>query len=423
MIFDEPASHSEMIFPAASTEAEAVAPLPKGNNSKGRVKDILLVTRDGEVKQRVTEGFEGASGYTLRVLTGRAVEFEDEINNTVQPDLLLLDIHTATSLDMDALERLKHGRFRNTPLIVVSSYLDQSTVRILMQLKIEDWLPAEFTPPEVFRACERALRPKEEAKTSQDALCYAFLSANGGAGSTTLAIETAFHLGKSKGTLDTTCVVDLNLTDGVAADYLDVRPALDLAELAANPGRLDRQLVEVMVTRHSSGLSLLATPKQPGKVPEVGVGLLGTLLGVVSQSFSTVILDLPRTWTPWTSNVISGSDAIFLVCSFNVPALKQARGLAEAILSHTDTTTQVSVLVNKFHEPMFGSGLSRKDAEQVLGARLGGFIPDLGKAAVEAINRGVPLSDVASGNKLSKALAVLLSSAPQTDRRTVRVKR
>ena len=93
------------------------------------------------------------------------------------------------------------------------------------------------------------------------------MPAVGGAGSTTLAIQTALLLLSSgqRGHAST-CLVDLNFQQGACADYLDLEPRLDLKEIEPRPERLDRQLLEVMTSYHASGLAVIAAPNQPAEM-------------------------------------------------------------------------------------------------------------------------------------------------------------
>lgn len=378
--------------------------------------DVLLVTQDFELKEKLTKIFTDKNHFSLRVVNCRVIEFEDTLSEIKPPELLVIDLSSANILDTEALERIKRAHFINTPVVVISSYLDQDTVRTLVQIKVDDWLPKESTPLDIYKSCERAVRKPPVETRDKDAVCYSFFPVSGGCGNTTLAIQAAFTIGRKNKQLDSTCLVDLNFQDGTVADYLDLTPAFKIDELSIAPGRLDRQLLEVMLTRHSSGLAVLATPRMPARYLDISEGMVASVLGLVSKSFDNIIVDLPKNWYPWTDNVIWGSNKIFILTTFTVPALRQARFVADAVIAKAPTTTDVSVIVNKFHESMFSSGLLRKDAERLLGARLGGFIPDAGSTVEEAINRGLPISDVSPGSKLEKRLAEIIVVEARTGR-------
>jgi pilus assembly protein CpaE len=318
-------------------------------------------------------------------------------------------LKTALPEDLAALERLKRTRFAKTPIVAISSYLDQDIVRRLVQIKIDDWLPKDSPFLDIYKSCERLARTPIADRREREAVCYSFFPAAGGAGNTTLAVQTAFSLGGRKGGgLSSVCLVDLNFQDGSVADYLDIAPAFKVEELAGTPGRLDSQLMEVMLARHSSGLSVLATPRLPGKYLEISEGMIGTVLGLLTQSFDHIVIDLPKNWYPWTDNVIWGSNHIYVVTNFTVPALKHARYLLDAITAKAAGEATVSVIVNKYREKLFGSGLAKRDAEALLRDWLAGFVPDAPDLVQEAINQGMPMSQISPGGKVEKALERIL---------------
>jgi pilus assembly protein CpaE len=370
--------------------------------------DVLLVTEDVELKEALAEGFGEKKHFLLKTIKGKVSDSEKFLGTEPLPGVLLIDLKTAEPEDLAALERIKRGRYADTPIIALSSYLDQEIVRRLVQIKIDDWLPKDSPFIDIYRSCERLNRTPQVENRNKDAVCYSFFPAAGGCGNTTLAIQTAFILGRESRQMGSTCLVDLNFQDGSIADYLDIAPAFRIEELANAPGRLDRQLLDVMLTRHSSGLSVLATPRVPAKYFEISEGLIGAVLGLLSRSFDHVVIDLPKNWYPWMDNVIWGSNYVYVVTNFTVPALRHARYVLDAISAKAVNEAKVGVIVNKYRQKLFGAGLKRSDAEQLLRDWLAGFVPDRADLVQEAINRGMPVSEVSRGSKLEKALACIL---------------
>jgi pilus assembly protein CpaE len=370
--------------------------------------DVLLISEDLELKSMISNGFTDKKHFTLKAIKGGVAEMENFLNLEALPGVLLIDLKTAGAEDLAALERIKRGTFVDTPIVALSSFLDHDIVRKLVQIKVDDWLPKDAPFVDIYRSCERLHRKPVTQKLNKDATCYSFMPASGGAGTTTLAIEAAFILGRSTHHMENTCLVDLNFQDGCIADYLDITPSFRIEELASAPGRLDRQLLDVMLSRHASGLSVLATPRVPGKYIEVSEGVIGMVLGLLSRSFDNVVIDLPKSWYPWMDNVIWGSNRVFIVTNFTVPALRHARYVLDAILAKAVNDARVSVIVNRHREKLFGSGLKKSDAEQLMRDWLAGFIPDSADLVNEAINRGMAVSEVSRGSKLEKSLQRIL---------------
>jgi pilus assembly protein CpaE len=384
------------------------APAPTGIFKPVQKFDVLFITRDNSLRERLAAAFASHNRVNLRYMQGRVVEIEKKIAEAELPDCAVVDIGKGDVLDINALERLKKTYFLKVPVVAISSHLHPAIARGLMRAKVDDWLPSSCQPSELQLACEKVLLGRPAEGTGRHAQCTTLFPANGGCGNTTLAIQTAFLLGRRKKNYESICLVDLNFLDGAVADYLDLIPAFQLSELSKAKRRLDRQMLDVMLTRHRSGLAVLAAPRVPGRFVDVSGELIASVLGLLSESFAHLVIDLPKSWYSWTDNVIWGSDRIFVVSSFTIPALRQAHLIADAIAAKTAPEAQVSVLVNKFYEPLLGAGLTRKDAESMLPARLGGFIPDLGSVVNDAINRGVTLSEMRAGNKIEKRLAQIL---------------
>jgi pilus assembly protein CpaE len=406
----------EKFRPATGAPAGVGAQFGTGPDDMGRQSalrgdqqvEILLISEDVELKEMLAAGFAEKKHFSMRALRGRIADVEALLAAEKLPGILLVDLKAGASEDLGSLERLKKQRFAETPVIALSSFLDQAIVRRLVQIKVDDWLPKDSPFVDIYRSCERLNRTPPVENRNKDAVCYSFFPAAGGSGNTTLAIQAAFLLGRASRHMENTCLVDLNFQDGSIADYLDVPPAFRIEELANAPGRLDRQLLDVMLTRHSSGLSVLATPRVPAKYFEISEGLIGAVLGLLSRSFDNVVIDLPKNWYPWMDNVIWGSNQVYIVTNFTVPALRHARYMVDAISAKLVEEAKISVIVNKYHSKLFSSGLKKSDAEQLLRDWLGGFIPDSPDLVQEAINRGLPISAISRSSNVEKALERIL---------------
>ena len=127
-----------------------------------------------------------------------------------------------------------------------------------------------------------------------------------------------------------TCLVDLDFQHGACADYLDIEPRLNLGEIEPRPERLDRQLLEVMISQHPSGLAVVAAPNRPAEMRSFDPDVVTRLLDLVSSHFDYVVFDMPRTWFSWTDSVLLGSNKLFIVSETTVPGLRHAKQLVEA---------------------------------------------------------------------------------------------
>ena len=312
---------------------------------------------------------------------------------------------------MAALSRLMARVGAWPPVIAVTQAFDESVARTLLQMRIADFLVKPVQPIDLVRACARVAKGQgASAAAPTEAQIYTFLPAVGGAGVTTLAVQTAMLLLNSGGPRlkPSTCLVDLDFQHGAVADYLDLEPRLNLAEIEPRPDRLDRQLLEVMLSYHASGLAVVAAPNRPAEMRSFDPDVVTRLLDLVSTNFEYVVFDMPRTWFSWTDSVLLGSNKLFIVSETTVPGLRHAKQLVAAIKERLDGGPQPQVIVNRFQQRMFAPGLRRSDLEQTLGDAFVAAIPNDYNLVREAIDRGVPLDEVKPGNKITAQLRKLV---------------
>jgi pilus assembly protein CpaE len=367
---------------------------------------VAAMTADAAFEQSLRVTFGASGQIELRLVSGSVSDMGDGFE-AGDATVVIVDLDAARGEEMEALERLMLRIGNWPPVVVVTQSFDAEVARRLLQMKVADFLVKPVQPVELVRTCARVARPT--AAETNEAQIYTFLPAVGGAGVTTLAIQTALLLLNSgaRGRLST-CLVDLDFQHGACADYLDLEPRLDLKEIEPRPERLDRQLLEIMLSHHASGLEVIAAPNRPAEMRSFDPDMVTRLLDLVSSHFDHVVIDMPRTWFSWTDSVLLGSNKLFIVSEMTVPSLRHARQLVAAIRERLGEGPHPQVLVNRFEQRMFEAGLKKADIEQALGEDFLGTIPNNYRLVREAIDRGVPLDEVKPGNSISTQLKKLI---------------
>jgi pilus assembly protein CpaE len=103
-----------------------------------------------------------------------------------------------------------------------------------------------------------------------------------------------------------------------------------------------------------------------------------------------------------------GSNKLFIVSETTVPGLRHAKQLVAAIKERLGDGPNPQVIVNRFTQRMFDSGLRRGDLAHTLGDAFLSAIPNDYALVREAIDRGVPLDEVKPGNKITAELKKLV---------------
>jgi pilus assembly protein CpaE len=373
---------------------------------------VVVLTADAAFEEQVRATFGTSPQIALNVVSG-SINVVGETLSLADATVAVIDLDAAMPGEMQALEGLMARIGAWPPVIVVTQSFDANVARTLLQMRVADFMVKPVSPVELVSTCARVAKTATAGAEATESEIYTFLPAVGGAGVTTLAVQTAMMLLNSgeRGKAST-CLVDLDFQHGACADYLDIEPRLNLGEIEPRPERLDRQLLEVMLSHHPSGLAVIAAPNRPAEMRSFDPDVVTRLLDMVSTNFDYVVFDMPRTWFSWTDSVLLGSNRLFIISQMTVPGLRHAKELVNAIKERLGDGPKPQVIINRFEQNLFSSGLRKGDIEQVLGEAFAGCIPNNYGLVREAIDRGVPLDEIKPGNKITGQLKKMILPQP-----------
>jgi pilus assembly protein CpaE len=358
--------------------------------SENSTKRIAIVSMDDTFVQETRAAFAAAEKIELRVISKNVMDLRGDLQE-VECAVAVVDVDATKLEELEGLQRVVRRLDGRMPVVAVTSAFDAATARMLIQMQVADFLVKPVTTADLVRSCIRAIKGPQKQE-NVEAQIYTFMPAAGGVGTTTMAIETAFLLHNSNSRGASTCVVDLNFQQGVCAEYLDLEPRFDLTEIENQPERLDRHLLDVMLSKHESGLCVLASPVQPTEMRTFNAEVVVRMLDLVSAYFDNVVIDMPRTWFPWTETVLLGSNKLYIVTEMTVPCLRHTQRLIQAIATNTNKQIKPNVIVNRFEKRAFDNGIRHADVEAVLGDHFVGGISNNYRLVREAVDRGVPLA-------------------------------
>lgn len=373
----------------------------------------LVVSPEADAETTLKPALNAAGRFAVTVMRDSFERAEPRIAADTAA-VVIACVDTQARGELVALQRFINRTGGRVPVVVVTDGFDEALARWLLQIRVADFVKRPIDPVELARTCIKAIEAQASGEPGE-AEFYAFLPAAGGVGVTTLAIQTAFLLLRANGrkALARTCLIDLDFQNGACADHLDVEPRLILDEIVPNPDRLDDLLLDMMLSEHPSGLKVLAAPNRPAEMRTFDPAVVTRLLDLASRRFDNVVIDMPRTWFPWTDDVLVGADRVYIVTEMTVPGLRLARRLTAAITERLGEAVKPAAIVNRFESSLFGTGLRQSDIEAALGSALAGCVANNYRQVREAIDRGVPLEEIkASSNVLADLRKILTARAP-----------
>jgi len=233
---------------------------------------------------------------------------------------------------------------------------------------------------------------------------FTFLSAKGGAGCTTAAVNTAVALQAAHG--------DVVLVDfapiGHAALHLNLRPQFGVADALQNLHRMDVSLLDGFMTPTPEGLHLLAGPQQPYPT-EPTPGELARLFDLLVNHYRFVVVDASSRLDATTRMLSDLSNAVLLVAQTDVVSLWSA-GRIHAFLEEGTGRDRLRVVLNRYKKI---PGFTDEDVKQVTNCKVLWKIPNAFHTVSPAIDHGKPIV-LQEGPEISRSfrgLAAALAEA------------
>ena len=300
----------------------------------------------------------------------------------------------------------------DSAVLMVSDNLPVHIVRALMKIEASDILPVSAGADEILESVERIRAAAEAAESGGDgpasAVCWAFRGAVGGAGVSTLAIESAFAICEKVGP-GKVCLVDLNVSDGMVSSFLEAVPKLDLAALSAAPERLDARLLAAWCWQHEDGVSTISAPRNPDADALATEAAILRLLDVACAEFPFVLVDMPRHMMPWTKPILGAVDEAIIISELTVPSLHAAADMArEADMLRGPDRKAKLVLNRMFPKKKFRAEFAVDKAEKAIDRQIDATITSDWDAARTAVNLGKPIGDVKPKSALVADVSTLV---------------
>jgi pilus assembly protein CpaE len=233
---------------------------------------------------------------------------------------------------------------------------------------------------------------------------FTFLSAKGGAGCTTTAVNTAVALQQSHG--------DVVLVDfapiGHVSLHLNLRPQFGVLDALQNLHRMDVSLLDGLMTPTKEGLHVLAGSQQPYPA-EPTPGELARLFDLLVNHYRFVVVDASSRLDPTTRLLSDLSNAVLVVAQTDVVSLWSAARI-HAFLEEGTGRDRLRMVLNRYKKI---PGFTDEDVEQATDCKVLWKIPNAFNTVSPAIDHGTPVV-LQEGQEISRsyrALAAALAEA------------
>ncbi len=332
-------------------------------------------------------------------------------------EVLLLHLDPNPAGMMEAVAPLITEHKEHLASIAMTENRDAQLVMRAMRAGMRELLWKPF-PPEQLAEILRRLAREAPAGGRHAGRLIPVVGCCGGVGATTIATNLAVELAQLEtrdgdGAGPRVAAVDLDFRFGQLAMFLDAQPSYTIADLCETPEHIERQMIDRVMIKHSTGVHVLAHPMDMEQAERISAAQCAGVLAALLEHYDFVVVDGPIRFDPTARAVFDMADVYLVVVQLLVPPVRNADRLLGELRRGGYNLDLVRLVCNRFGRE---SGyLQPGDVETTLNRKLAWMMPDDWKTASTALNVGSPLADFAPKSKLRLAFQQMATDLARRD--------
>jgi pilus assembly protein CpaE len=345
---------------------------------------VLIASDDQAVAQRmrgvmVEHGVECPAGHLV------PLDSAADRSGLLRPELVTLvmppDWKAGWAVLRETRSVVPHAR-----VLVLGPANDPKRILETLKQGADEFLDREAAEAEMAGALGRFQAASQRTDSGPSGgRIIAVLAASGGSGASTLAAGISTVLAQEHGQAG---LIDLRLGVGDQTAMFDLRPSRTLTDVCDHLARLDQSLFEQFLTRHPSGVHLLAAPIVSAEADRVTAKGVRRALALARVRFPCVVVDMSNILTAEQVEVLWQADQILLVARLDYTSVRNTRRAIDAMAELGISRDRMRLVLNACGQRR---QLEVEQAEVAIGLKAAQCIPYNAAVVHSAVNHGEPV--------------------------------
>jgi pilus assembly protein CpaE len=331
----------------------------------------------------------------------------------LQPDLVIMDVNMPLMNGIEATEKIS-VHCPKTAVLICSVQGEMDYLRKAMMAGAKDYLVKPISTDQLIDAVtnisslEKQRQLKAKSVFLEDHLMkrshkVALVSAKGGVGKTTIAVNLATMAAQMSKQV---CLVDLDLQFGDSSMMMSLSNVrYNIFRLVQEAEQFDQETVSRYLLQHESGVKVLAAPLKPEEGEYVSVDHVREILATLGEMFELVVVDTAPLTNDLFFAVMELCDQIGMVSTPSLPILKNNHNLLTLLETLEVDGSKLRMLLNRCYSK---TGVKQRDVIDVLGRDLFWELPNDFQFVDSSVNEGVPFVWKEPSHRLSKQIELLV---------------
>jgi len=270
--------------------------------------------------------------------------FRDRLER-MRPDVVLVDI-SGWREPLEGLVASIKGAVGDPMIIALTTAADADAILSSMRAGVNEYLfpPLKETLRRALekRSAERSRRRESGGKGAGKS--FAFFSAKGGCGATTLACHVAAELGRQN---QKVLLADLDLDAGMVGFITKTKSVYSILDAVNNLHRLDIHYWKALVSNGIPGVEIVSSPLALASKQQPKDEQIRHVLAFARPQYDWTVVDLGRSLSRIAMAALEEIDEACLVTTVEVPALHQAKMIIQTLLDGGYGKNRIRLILNR----------------------------------------------------------------------------
>jgi pilus assembly protein CpaE len=348
------------------------------------------LTRQGYKVGTATDGIEALKAIALR-----------------PPALVITDVGMPNMNGFELTRRLRSDhRTARIPVLMLSARKEAADILTGYSEGADEYVSKPIEMAVLGAKIEVLLKrapAKVEEAVKKAGRVVLFAHGKGGAGNTTLAVNTAVALAEGK--KHRVGLLDLNLEFGNAHLCFDLKPAQCLSDMAKfDPTQLDDETFGKVLTEDASGVRVVVGSDSPEDAELVTVPLVQHAIDRMRAVCDYVVIDTPATFSQQVLAALDAADVVTVVVGPHISSVKAGKDWLDVLDKLSFAKGRTLLVLNRASP----SGIENDQVMKFMDRRPDVVVPYT-PMFDDAANRGRPLLQLRPENAAAKLLQDLAS--------------
>ncbi len=371
-------------------------------------QEILLMTRQNGLDKTVRAALDADKSLSLVGECGSLPALAGLLEHS-HAGMALVDIDPDPAGILNAMAPII-SQFASVRFLVVCGESRSDLILEAMRIGARHFLVKNSLASDLVGELHR-VAPLGGAASRPTGELITVLSAGGGCGATTLAINLANETGLVRG--QPSLLIDMDWYYGATVPYLGLEGRYGLSDILTHNSHIDAELVRSTAVAYSATMHVILSPVSTkfSRAEFVHWRRLIPMLDACKAGYPFTVIDAPRVPAHMAAALAQASKAVLIVFQLTVKDILTVRSVRAAMLDRGVRPERLVPVVGRYHKR---SLVSLEDAQKALGGAQLTFISNDYRSSTEGTNGGKPLALAAPSSVLRQDIRRLANElAPQ----------